>query len=747
MLLFRRDALQYAHDVFDTIVPLNATFAQDLREGSASLWSTAITSGNPTLVQGAVPPATPDVLLGLLLPPFTAYFIGVVLLVWLAGYGMHRFLRDSLGLPLVAAYAGGAMYALSFWHVVYGFSAPLLPWLLWWTDRLVRSGSKWQLPAAGLVSVAAVTLWWGHPQVFPLVAIVQLGYLGVLWWRRVSTGRILLAWLATWLVAALLYAPVLATQIASLPDSHRGVWNLAYLYDGTGLERIQEALSRYLTLAIGIPIPGLSDGTAIYYGTWFLGGIGLFLALLGLLVRRHDRRTIFLAALLIAIPIADTLASVAAPHMDVLGILRSFQLVRIRHLLPFALAANVAIGLAVLHGGLPAGRRRWIGVGCAGVAAAIVGWQLLVAGERIGVMAALPEHRVIGWSLGIAALAAGMAGAVGAGVLLIRHRRVATWALVGLLIVFVAERALYARHERLVGTGLGTWAELLDPDPARTFIAERLDPADRTLTAGVHPNAMAMAGFRDAAGYLPAYPRAYHAVFGALTEPYLSTDPERRRYFHEWGNRAYVFGPPVDATILDMMSVRWIYARGMSFEDPSLRERFRWRDVIVYENTDVFPRAYVVAGARRHETIDDVVRALRGTDRADLMRVAHTTDQAAPSPPEAAGPGFAGTAAFKASGTDIVRIAVNAEADALLVLTDPYAPGWTATIDGVPAEIIRVNGAYRAVQVPAGQSEVTFAYRPGFTHAGFAASGVTAVGLGLWTLWYGLRRGRHKEQT
>lgn len=747
MLLSGKRALQYVHDVFDTTVPLNAAFAHDLVEGTASLWSTSITSGNPTLIQGVVAPATPDVWAGLFVPPFTAYFIGVVVLVWLAGYGMHRFLRDSVGLPNLASYAGGVMYALSFWHVVYGFSAPLLPLLLWLTDRLVRSGSKWHLPAAALVSIAALTLWWGHLQVFPLVAVAQLGYLGVLLWGRASVGRILLVWLTIWLIAALLYAPVLVTQIVSLPDSHRSVWNLEYLYDGTVLERINDALFRYRTLAIGIPIAGFSEGTATYYGTWFLGAIGLTLTVLGLLGRRYNRRTIYLAALLAVIPIADVAASVAGPHMDGLGILRSFQLVRVRHLLPFVLAANAAIGFAVLQGGLPAGRRRLIAIACGGVGVVLVGWQVVVAVEQVRAVAGASERLAAGWSIGIAALVLGVAGVALAGLSLIRYRRVGTLVLVGLLFAFCAERAVYARHERLVDTGLGTWTEHLDSDPARTFIADRLDLGDRTLTAGVHPNVMAMSGFRDAAGYLGAYPLGYHAVFGALIDPYLATDRERYRYFHEWGNRAYVFGAPVDATILDMMGVRWIYARGVAFEDTSLSERFRWNDVIVYENRDAFPRAYVVAATRQHETVAQVVQALREADREDLMMLAHTTAEVPRNLSEEAGSGPIGSAEITAYGTGKVQMVVDADASALLVLTDQHAPGWLATIDGAPSEIIRVNGAFRAVEVPAGQSEVTFSYQPRFTHAGLAASGATALGLGVWTLWYGLRHRRYRIES
>jgi uncharacterized membrane protein YfhO len=47
-----------------------------------------------------------------------------------------------------------------------------------------------------------------------------------------------------------------------------------------------------------------------------------------------------------------------------------------------------------------------------------------------------------------------------------------------------------------------------------------------------------------------------------------------------------------------------------------------------------------------------------------------------------------------------------------LVLTDTYYPGWRATVDGQPAEILEANHAFRAVQLDRGEHTVTFEYEP-----------------------------------
>jgi hypothetical protein len=64
-----------------------------------------------------------------------------------------------------------------------------------------------------------------------------------------------------------------------------------------------------------------------------------------------------------------------------------------------------------------------------------------------------------------------------------------------------------------------------------------------------------------------------------------------------------------------------------------------------------------------------------------------------------------------------------------VVLADTYYPGWVATVDGEPAEIIPANHAFRAVAVRAGTHTVRFEYRP----RSFAVGAVvTLLSLVVW---------------
>ncbi len=63
-------------------------------------------------------------------------------------------------------------------------------------------------------------------------------------------------------------------------------------------------------------------------------------------------------------------------------------------------------------------------------------------------------------------------------------------------------------------------------------------------------------------------------------------------------------------------------------------------------------------------------------------------------------------------GNHSMRLAVDAPKKCLLVLRELWTPGWRARVNGQSREVQRVADLLRAVQVPAGRSEVEVVYRP-----------------------------------
>ncbi|MBN1979185.1 MAG: YfhO family protein [Anaerolineae bacterium] len=78
-------------------------------------------------------------------------------------------------------------------------------------------------------------------------------------------------------------------------------------------------------------------------------------------------------------------------------------------------------------------------------------------------------------------------------------------------------------------------------------------------------------------------------------------------------------------------------------------------------------------------------------------------------------------------GPNRVTIRAALGAPGYLVLADTWYPGWRATVDGEPAEILRANYAFRAVWLEAGEHTVEMAYRPTSALVGGALSIATLV--------------------
>jgi uncharacterized membrane protein YfhO len=75
----------------------------------------------------------------------------------------------------------------------------------------------------------------------------------------------------------------------------------------------------------------------------------------------------------------------------------------------------------------------------------------------------------------------------------------------------------------------------------------------------------------------------------------------------------------------------------------------------------------------------------------------------------------------------------------VLVLSDNWYPGWQATLDGKPVNVLRADAAIRAVAVPAGSHRIEMRYLPsGMPWAG-ALSLATLAGVLLAAIWPALR--------
>ncbi len=134
----------------------------------------------------------------------------------------------------------------------------------------------------------------------------------------------------------------------------------------------------------------------------------------------------------------------------------------------------------------------------------------------------------------------------------------------------------------------------------------------------------------------------------------------------------------------------------------------------IYENTNVLPRAFLVAGAHVVKDIASAYQRVAAMDFKPQSCAIVTQDDAAghellDCPKEPVELGTATISKYRASR---VEVEVNALQPAYLLLVDNKYPGWEATIDGEPAETILANGSFRLTPVGEGRHKIVYSYSP-----------------------------------
>jgi len=171
----------------------------------------------------------------------------------------------------------------------------------------------------------------------------------------------------------------------------------------------------------------------------------------------------------------------------------------------------------------------------------------------------------------------------------------------------------------------------------------------------------------------------------------------------------------------DLLNIRYLVKlKPMKDERPVYTDG-KW---LVYENPDYCPRAWVVHEVVTEPSLDGLMLRV---SLSEPLRTAVLSRplEAALEPAKCDLPDEARVERFEPHR---IEIAVRAQGRGLLVLSEVYYPGWEATVNGAPAQIHKVNGLLRGVVVPAGNSRVTFRYRPRSVFAGAILGFLALVG-------------------
>ncbi|MCK6557424.1 YfhO family protein [Candidatus Binatia bacterium] len=226
-----------------------------------------------------------------------------------------------------------------------------------------------------------------------------------------------------------------------------------------------------------------------------------------------------------------------------------------------------------------------------------------------------------------------------------------------------------------------------------------------------------------------------YARFFALIDTPGATD-YRTQTFAGW---LYLDPSPARLRLLDLMSVRFIVAPAQALPFRAGLHSAGWSavlepetgDVVVYENPNPLPRAYVAGTVHGAASADDALAALQAPEFDPHRTVVLEGDRSRPAPIAATSEqGIVPARIAEYTPTQVV-VETDASAGGYLLLTDTYYPGWEATLDGAPAEIYRANYLFRAVAVPPGRHTVAFAYIPRMFRLGAGITLLTLCGLAV----------------
>ncbi|MBI3723528.1 hypothetical protein HY251_06185 [bacterium] len=236
---------------------------------------------------------------------------------------------------------------------------------------------------------------------------------------------------------------------------------------------------------------------------------------------------------------------------------------------------------------------------------------------------------------------------------------------------------------------------------------------DRFLAdRGVPPDVLLPLGMRGIGSYGSSHPARFAHLVDAIA-PKRSGRPSNQ-WLHAWRL------PPAWR---DALSVRAVLVDPLDREGPeacvpeglvplSAGEVSIFRNPTALPRARLFPLARIVAAENETEALVRV-RARDFDARTHVvLELGDSFSSWTPGDPLESGPLLEAAIVEGADGPERVRVRTGHREGAFLVLADTFASGWSATVDGTPAEIFPANVAFRAVFVPRGEHDVLFSYGP-----------------------------------
>lgn len=698
-------------DVISQIFPWKTIAIDAWKAGQVPRWNPYSFSGNPLLagVQAAV--FNPINALYLVLPFADAWSVSILLQPLLSGIFMYLMLR-TFGTTRTSGLIGAVSFSFAGFMTVWmaygtiGYAILTLPLVLMGIQLFFRTG---RVRFAALVtSGVAWSLFSGHFQTSLYLLIVSVGFLI---WSFVNSRQWMRLW---WSVVALISGIAIALPQV-LPAVHFYQQAVrSELYEKGGV-----IFWNYLPTVMAPDFygnPVTRNDWYGYYAEWssYAGVIPLLLSIIAVIATRNDRRSavwfFFIAAVLslsiaYPTPVGDALLYLKVP------VLSTSTFSRVIVVFSFAVSALSAFGYDALVRLWQRGR---VAGGSVMAAVAIPAlwlgflWLAVLTGGTILHAGMTPDGVAIARRnllLPSAFLFAGGGLAIGG----FFTRQTGRFIICAVLVLLTSGEMLRYSTKWMPFEP----REYVYPDlPVLRFLRDQAG-TDRVF-GNIGNEAISMTGLYGIEGYDPLYIRRYGEFMTAAHDGTISR-PSRSVVNLDKGGR-------YTKRILNLLGVRyhfhsigdgrniwafpfWDYPE--SYQDPVYRDE--WYEV--FENRRALPRFYLTKFYTVRSGDQEIIDRLFMGPEDDAMVV---LEQEIPGmmptddivvPPAAVDP-------VKPTSymPNRITFAIESGTAALLYLSDAYYPGWSATVNGQAADILRANYAFRAVPVPTGRSDIELRY-------------------------------------
>jgi hypothetical protein len=234
------------------------------------------------------------------------------------------------------------------------------------------------------------------------------------------------------------------------------------------------------------------------------------------------------------------------------------------------------------------------------------------------------------------------------------------------------------------------------------------------------PNVGVVYGLSDIVGYDAMTPRQLEQLVDATG----SVGP--------MGVARLQFTDALSSQITDLVNLKYILLPpGAPSPGPKFQLVYDGPDGRIYQNSNVFPRAFLVSSARA--CLDDTsALALIRSGKVDLRRKVII----AGCPMVTSGDSISGTLYVEHYGSQRITVHADVQSPAFLVLTDSYDSGWRVWVDGHEVPLLRADYAFQAVALSPGSHKVKFLYRP-FTVVGGLMLSIIALFAAVVLIWLG----------